>query len=133
MRDLTDPKVNKYRRVELELAAVGKIGNSREGVFMIPIMEVFQYPPPGEECFYLQVIASSGGGWDHVSVSLPHRCPTWNEIELVRNIFSYPSETWVQFGVPEKEHVNYHPYCLHWWRDRYRGHRLPPSIMVGPK
>jgi hypothetical protein len=29
----------------------------------------------------LRVIASDGEGWDHVSVSLPDRCPTWEEMK----------------------------------------------------
>lgn len=123
MRDLRDPEVQKYRRVELELQVIGMMGGKGEGIFLIPVPNYCD----------LKVIASSGSGWDHVSVSLPYRSPSWEEMEIVRKIFSNTSEVWVQFGVPEKEHVNYHPYCLHWWRDQHRPYRLPPSIMVGPK
>lgn len=40
----------------------------------------------------LKVVASSGEipvsqGWDHVSVSLPNRCPTWEEMCKVKDLF----------------------------------------------
>lgn len=64
----------------------------------------------------LDVLASDGGGWDHVSVSLPHRCPTWEEMELVRSLFFRDDECVMQLSVPRSENVNTHNYCLHWWR-----------------
>ena len=35
----------------------------------------------------IAVIASWGGGWEHVSVSLARRCPTWEEMCMVKDIF----------------------------------------------
>ena len=35
-----------------------------------------QYKEPRE----MAIIASWGGGWEHVSVSLRNRCPTWEEM-----------------------------------------------------
>ncbi len=32
------------------------------------------------------IVASWGGGWEHVSVSLPRRCPTWDEMCLIKDI-----------------------------------------------
>lgn len=81
----------------------------------------------------LHVMASDGGGWDHVSVSLSHRCPTWEEMCYVASLFFRDSETLVQFRAKRSEYVNYHPYCLHWWRRQAVEHELPPSIFVGPK
>ena len=34
----------------------------------------------------LRVMASIGHGWEHVSVSLDHRCPSWAEMCLVKDI-----------------------------------------------
>ena len=42
-----------------------------------------QNRPPNEIAF----IASWAGGWEHVSVSLRNRCPTWDEMCLVKDIF----------------------------------------------
>lgn len=64
----------------------------------------------------LRVIWSQNNGWDHVSVSLPDRCPTWDEMELVKRTFFADDEYAMQLHVPPSEHVNIHPYCLHLWR-----------------
>ena len=44
----------------------------------------------------LRIIASSGEGWDHVSVSLGTRCPTWGEMEQVKALFFRDDETAMQ-------------------------------------
>lgn len=64
----------------------------------------------------LRVIASVGKGWDHVSVSLPHRCPSWEEMEYVKRMFFLPTEVAMQLHVPERDHINIHPHVLHLWR-----------------
>jgi hypothetical protein len=72
-------------------------------------------------------------GWEHVSVSLPNRCPNWPEMSLVKVLFWEPEETVVQFHPPESTYISNHPYVLHLWRDVRDGHRLPPPILVGVK
>lgn len=114
-------EIDQYRRLDLELRAHGVVGDRGNGMFVVPLGEA-----------HLCVIASNGGGWDHVSVSTEFRCPTWDEMEHVRKLVSAHGEVWVQFGVPAAEHINFHPYCLHWWRHQRREQRLPPSYMVGP-
>ena len=64
----------------------------------------------------LKVIASNGGGWDHVSVSCQNRCPTWAEMDYVKNLFFKDDEVVIQLHVAKSDHINYHPYCLHLWR-----------------
>jgi hypothetical protein len=75
----------------------------------------------------LTVIASDGTGWgdgdglegppwEHVSVSLPSRCPNWPEMAHVKALFWEPEECVVQFHPPRSEYVNRMPYCLHLWR-----------------
>lgn len=83
----------------------------------------------------LRIIAADPGfcGWDHVSVSLATRCPTWDEMSYVRKHFFAPEETVVQFHVPEDQHVNNHPYCLHLWRKDGYEFPTPLSIFVGMK
>lgn len=82
-------------------------------------------PKPG-----LRVIASWGSGWDHVSVSRQKRCPTWDEMERVRQIVTLPGEVWVQYGMPADRHINIHGYCLHWWRPQDVAVPTPPAQMV---
>jgi len=70
--------------------------------------------------------------WEHVSVSIENRCPTWEEMCLVKSLFWEPEDTVVQFHPPESDYVNAHRFCLHLWR--YKGIMpRPPSITVGPK
>lgn len=84
----------------------------------------------------LRCMASSGAPpeipWEHVSVSTPVRCPTWEEMCFVKSLFWLPHECVVQFHPPEAEYVNQHPYCLHLWRplEPLRIPR-PPTIAVG--
>lgn len=120
MRDLNE--LNQYRDCVWEIQAVGAVGDSKGGCFKVARGHV-----------ELRVMASSGGGWDHVSVSVADRCPTWDELEHIRKLFAKPAETWMQLHVPEKEHVNFHSYCLHLWRPLHREIPKPPSIFVGPQ
>lgn len=71
--------------------------------------------------------------WDHVSVSLPTRTPTWEEMCHVKDLFFELNETVVQFHPSIEEYVNNHPYCLHLWRSQTEIHELPPSILTGIK
>jgi hypothetical protein len=96
-------------------------GDSTCGVF------VFRSDTTGE---WLRVIAVSGMGWDHVSVSLEHRTPTWAEMEQVKRLFFNPDESCMQLHVPVAEHIDCHPYCLHIWRPLGRDIPRPPSWMV---
>lgn len=78
----------------------------------------------------LAVVVSDGGGWDHVSVSCDHRCPTWNEMCYVKNLFWMPEEAVIQFHPPESDYVNNHPNCLHMWMQQGATIEMPPTIFV---
>lgn len=75
-------------------------------------------------------IISSGigmpGEWEHVSVSCADRCPTWDEMAMVKGLFWDEEETVVQFHPPRSQYVNAHPYCLHLWRHVGHDPELPP-------
>jgi hypothetical protein len=78
----------------------------------------------------LRIIASFGGGWDHVSVSIFHRCPGWAEMEAVKRAFFADDEVAMQLHVPPADHVNIHPNCLHLWRPQNQPIPLPPTLFV---
>lgn len=80
----------------------------------------------------LKVIASWGGGWDHVSVSVDYSTqpPTWAEMEFVKRTFFRKDECAMQLHVPEEEHINVHPGVLHIWRPQKGQIPMPPRIMV---
>lgn len=76
------------------------------------------------------VVFSWGGGWDHVSVSFQRRCPTWEEMCIVKDIFFRDDECVVQYHPAKKDYVNMHPYCLHLWRPQNEKIPMPPKILV---
>lgn len=78
------------------------------------------------------ILAPIGQEWEHVSVSLPNRCPTWEEMCIVKDIF-FGNRVAVQFHPEKDEYVNNHPYCLHLWASNNKAIETPPSILVGIK
>lgn len=81
----------------------------------------------------LFVIASDGDGWEHVSVTVWNgkRCPTWEEMHLMKRMFWDDEDCVVQYHPPKEDYVSLHPYCLHMWRQVGAEFPRPPSIMVG--
>jgi len=115
-----NPDVEKYRVVK---GAWRSKAGDPFGMFYVPTVLNMR----------LTVIACDGKetGWDHVSVSLPKRCPNWPEMCKVKNLFWAPEETVVQFHPAEQNYVNEMPYCLHLWRKVGGGNAdLPPTILV---
>lgn len=88
---------------------------------------VLDSPVNGE---FIRIIASIGEGWDHVSVSLVNRCPTWEEMEHVKRTFFRDNETAFQLHVPPSDHINNHPYVLHLWRPQRSKIPMPPKEFV---
>lgn len=99
----------------------GTIGDHTCGAFFVP--SPIDAAP-------MRVIASSHGGWDHVSVSRTNRCPNWPEMEHVKRMFFKDDETCMQLHVQPSEHINIHPHCLHIWRPQQETIPLPPGIFV---
>lgn len=78
------------------------------------------------------VVISNGANWDHVSMSIlrKKRCPSWEEMCWLKDLFFEEHETVVQYHPPKEKHVSMHPYCLHLWR--YQGNMpAPEPIFVG--
>lgn len=114
-------------KVEMYRVIRGKYKSQRGdtfGLFYIPFKTVT-----------LKVIVCDGSesGWDHVSVSLPNRCPNWVEMSHVKDLFFSDDETVVQFHPKRSEYVNNHPYCLHLWKKVGEEYELPPSTLTGLK
>lgn len=97
---------------------------SKGGAFLIPSRS-----DPGAR---LRIIAATGKGWDHVSVSPDDiaRTPTWAEMEQIKRMFFKPEECAMQLHVPIAEHVDVHPWTLHMWRPLRRRIPKPPKIFV---
>lgn len=120
MIDLT--RLNEYRNCTEQVAEhYGDFGDSTCGVFELG-SPIDKQP--------LVIVASSGGGWDHVSVSRKNRAPNQTEMDFVYRRFFAPDEVAVQFFVPAASHVNIHPNCLHLWRPNGETLSLPPIGFV---
>lgn len=93
----------------------------------------FQLPGPCGQI--LRIIASSGDpgngiDWEHVSVSLHNRCPNWQEMCYVKDLFWDAEETVMQLHPPRSQYVNVHDYVLHLWRPTTTEIPMPPRITV---
>lgn len=77
------------------------------------------------------VIATDQYGWEHVSASRMDRCPTWDEMCQVKDLFWDAEDCVIQYHPPKSEYINNHPYCLHLWRPIGVELPRPPSILVG--
>ncbi len=69
--------------------------------------------------------------FEHVSVSLAHRCPTWDEMCKVKDLFWDSEDTVVQYHPPRSEYVNLAKHCLHLWRWTKGEFPRPSKIEVG--
>ena len=122
MKDLHTLDRYRDRTAEMQMYGVithGEFGKGN-GIFKVFVS--------GKSFF---VIASNGGGWDHVSVSKKNRIPTWDEMCAIKDMFFEPEEVDVQYHPKQSEYVNNHPYCLHLWRPNC-GQALatPPKLYV---
>lgn len=84
----------------------------------------------------IRIISSAGwehgsDSWEHVSVSTATRCPTWEEMCIVKDLLWPEEEAVFQLHPPKSQWVNNHPYCLHMWRNEKYPVPMPPPIMVG--
>jgi hypothetical protein len=108
----------------------------RDGSFSsAPFADYGAFQIPGPHGRTLRVIASSGDpslgiDWEHVSVSLPTRCPNWPEMCFIKSLFWDDEEAVMQLHPPRSKWINNHAYCLHLWKPPYEI-QLPPSVTVG--
>ena len=96
------------------------VGDQGNGLFVIPFTGKIS----------LVVMASDGMGWDHVSVSVPDRCPTWEEMSFIKRLFFENDECAVQYHPPVDDHISLHPFCLHLWRKQSGNFFMPPKEMI---
>ncbi len=125
MRKSPNTLVEKYRRSKAGLLS-SSVLNGNNGIFVIPRNGV-----------RLLCVVSDQLGWDHISVTVKtkkmtqiKRCPTWDELSFLKDLFFEPEEVVVQLHVPDADHISVHDYCLHLWRKQGQEHPLPPSLMV---
>ena len=125
MRKPSHPDLEKWRMRHGPFGSDSSLGNT--GAFEIPFLK-------SSSGGLLRVISSDGGmGWEHVSVSLADRIPTWEEMCFVKDIFWDEEETVVQYHPARSKSINFHPYCLHLWKKNGKEYELPPEMLIGPR
>ena len=105
---------NKYR-----VTIFGYMGDEACGAFEIPYRS-----------YRFTVVASASDGWEHVSVSLPNRCPNWEEMSFFKDMFFEETECVMQLHPPKEDYINNHNYCLHLWKPIDKEIPRPPLYMV---
>lgn len=124
---------NRYRVTQGRLASNYTDGNN--GLFIVPRRHYAK--PDRKRRLELRVIASdeeyAGEIWEHVSASMPNRCPTWDEMCWIKSIFWDEEDVVIQYHPAKTDYVNCHPYCLHLWRPIGIVLPKPPAALVGTK
>jgi len=114
------------KAAEIHRVISGQMGSTRadgnNGAFAIPS------PVRRQDTLY--VIASDSGAWDHCSVSLKIRPPTWKELCFIKELFWEPEETVIQYHPPASKYINQHHFVLHLWRPQTVEIPLPPINFV---
>lgn len=109
-------------------------GYGRNGMFLVPFRTVILRCMISDGAIGVeQGMDAALTDWEHVSVSLPNRCPTWEEMCFAKDLFFTKDEVCVQFHPREEDYVNNHPFCLHIWRHKTAIFPAPPDILVGDK
>lgn len=62
------------------------------------------------------VFGSDENGWEHVSICMSGRVPSWDEMCTVKDMFWEDEEECIQIHPKKSEYVNLMENCLHIWR-----------------
>lgn len=98
----------------------------------------FQIPPLKWDGGVLWVIASSGLGWEHVSVHArrgkKEYTPSWDEMCYIKDLFWDEEDVVMQLHPRKSQYVTTHKTTLHLWRPTTEGVTIPEPEhdMVGP-
>lgn len=88
---------------------------------------LFKIPFGGKK---FNVIASHGGGWEHVSVDGGKCTPTWKEMCFIKSLFFDENDCVIQYHPPKSKYVNALSTCLHLWRPIWAEIPMPPIEFV---
>lgn len=78
------------------------------------------------------VIASNGGGWDHVSIDPINQghAPTWDVMCVLKDICFNDDETVIEYHPAKENYVNIAENCLHLWKPQNTAIAVPPKLFV---
>lgn len=78
----------------------------------------------------LRVILSYGGGWDHVSVSRPHKLPGYHDMKAVKRFTFNPGEWAMELHPPASDYISVNDNVLHIWRPQGAEIPVPPKGFI---
>lgn len=116
-------KLEKYRVKQGQLAS-SKEKEGNNGAFYFK-------GPKGDKLGLIVSDGTDGSNWEHVSVSLKNRCPHWDELVFIKNLFWSEDDACFQLHPAKSEYVNNHKFCLHIWRPINQKVPTPPPEFVG--
>lgn len=127
---------NPTKRIERYRVTSGALASNRSdganGAFIVPLNSGVQVCVIASDSTSWAESSLPGEPWEHVSVSLQSRTPTWEEMDAVKRIFWNDDETVIQLHVSRSSHVNVHEHCLHLWKPCKSVIPTPPPRTVGP-
>lgn len=86
----------------------------------VPGLDAFQFKHRGMIIFCLASIDGEICEYASVTVRYPNqkpkRCPTWDEMCLVKGLLWDAEEEVIQFYPKKSNYANAHPFCRHLWR-----------------
>lgn len=134
MKKIFDKKLNKFR---MRSPQVPEMYRSHDSWGPVGFFLLLYRPTPQYAAVGLRAMSTNGSSdcpWEHISVSLPDRVPTWNEMCFVKDAFWDEDEVVIQYHPAKDQYVNHHPFCLHLWKPTGAGVivPVPPVDLVGP-
>lgn len=121
MKQHPNIEIEKYRDKSLQNSAM--CAGTNAGMFRVPSNSI--------GVTTLTVVSGDGGGWDHVSVRTPYRCPLWSEMCQIKDLFFRDDEVVMQLHPAKSEYVNHHPFTLHLWRPQTEEERAKLTAEFG--
>lgn len=115
-----------YRKLTGPLASTKSYGNN--GCFTIP--------PKKNSKRWLIIIASDGGGWEHVSVHVEMESsnktftPYWDEMCEIKDMFWDDEDVVIQYHPAKVNYINIQENTLHLFRPINQTIPTPPIYMI---
>lgn len=130
---------SKMKSAYSSLVEAGRVRSGKIGTMLGQECGFFHVKCPVTKCVLAIMVGPASAwleeglkppAWDHVSVSLENRCPSWKEMCWVKKEFFEPDECVVQFHPPESKYVNDHSNVLHLWKICGADFPMPPLECV---
>jgi hypothetical protein len=126
-------KVDERYRVKVGMMA-SSVQEGNNGCFIVPHPKIKH---ASLFCIVHDGVSHNKTGWEHVSVSIRSakddlkRCPTWDEMCLVKDVFWDTTDMCVQYHPAEEDYISNHKYCLHIWRPVDQALPKPSAELIG--